>query len=713
MECTLNRVGNRYFNQLDYNGHLLRDSDLDMFAQLGAQRIRYPCVWEQVSSKEGVYSWQGMDQRLDALRKRGLVPIAGLLHHGSGPLFTNLLDPQFPEKFARYARDFATRYPWINDYTPINEILTTSRFSCLYGHWFPHRHDDRSFTKALYLQCKATSLAMQEIRKTNPQARLIQTEDMGRVESTELLRYQRDFENNRRWLSFDLLMGKVDSSHPLYTYIKNGVTDAELKWLQDNPCVPDILGINHYQLSNRYLDEHLEYYPSFLHGGNHLHAYADVGAIDTGQLVSASPYEIFKEVWERYKLPLAVTEAHTRGYREDQMLWLSEIWQAMTKLLAEGADVRAVTAWSLLGTYNWNSLCTRDERFYEPGVFDLRTPDGRPRPTVLTKMVKSLSETGSFEHPLLNESVRWRNPSRALYAPASLYSELSIPTKNRKAVLITGGRGTLGRAFARVCALRNIPYFLLDRSQMDITNREKVREALDDIKPWAVINAAGYVKVDRAEFEALKCFKENVEGPRILAEECAKDGVAFLTFSSDMVFDGLQENPYLESSRVSPLNVYGRSKAQAEEKVLKAHESALVVRTSSFFGPWDEYNFITRCLKTVNRNLNFYAPQDTKVSPTYVPDLVNASLDLLVDQEKGLIHLTNDADVSWSDFAAMAVSHLPENKSDYIIKKSYQELGAVARRPVHSSLSSERFRILPPLEEALERYFQQLEIAIL
>ena len=108
-----------------------------------------------------------------------------------------------------------------------------------------------------------------------------------------------------------------------------------------------------------------------------------------------------------------------------------------------------------------------------------------------------------------------------------------------------------------------------------------------------------------------------------------------MTFSSDLVFDGAQSSPYVENDAVSPLNVYGRSKARSEALVLDRYPDALVVRTSAFFSPWDEHNFVTSALRALRAGQSFPAAQDMTVSPTYVPDLVDACLDLLIDRESG------------------------------------------------------------------------------
>jgi dTDP-4-dehydrorhamnose reductase len=140
-------------------------------------------------------------------------PIVGLVHHGSGPRYTSLIDPGFSGGLAAHARAVAERYPWVADYTPVNEPLTTARFSALYGFWYPHLRDESAFWLALLNQIDATRLSMREIRKVNPAARLIQTEDLGRTYARPALLRQAEYENTRRWLTWDLLSGRVDPSH--------------------------------------------------------------------------------------------------------------------------------------------------------------------------------------------------------------------------------------------------------------------------------------------------------------------------------------------------------------------------------------------------------------------------------------------------------------------------------------------------------------------
>lgn len=699
-ECTVNRVGDRWRDQSVANGFGTRLDDLDRFAALGAKRLRFPLLWERTSPQPGVYLWDWADARVARAGELGLGLIAGLLHHGSGPVDTSLLDPEFPEKLAAYARAVAQRYPQLDAYTPVNEPLTTARFSALYGVWYPHARDDTSFVRALLNQVRGTVLAMRAIREINPYAQLVQTDDLGHTESVQRLRYQAEFENQRRWLGFDLLCGKVDAQHPLRAYLRNyGATEQELQALVDEPCAPDVMGINYYVTSERFLDDRLAHYPEPLHGGNGRDRYVDVELARVGGRHIGGFATRLREANERYGLPLAITEAHIGCTREEQLRWLWQAWQAARQTRDEGVDVRAVTAWAALGTYDWDSLLTQERGNYEAGLFDVTS--GTPRPTALAQLAQELAAGRTPSSPVVHGPGWWQRELRLAYP---CHGELESVPMGGRPLLITGATGTLGRAFARFCELRGLPYLLLARAEMDIADEASVRAALERYQPWAVINAAGFVRVDDAEVDARQ-WRDNVEGPQFLARACAARGVRVVTFSSDLVFDGTKSSPYVESDPVAPLSAYGRAKAEAERRVLQQHPDALVVRTAAFFGPWDRYNFVTLALDSLRRGARFSAASDQCVSPTYVPDLVQATLDLLIDGECGVWHLANRGAMTWADFAR-AVAGIAELDGSLVEAVPSPQLGLIAARPMYSPLASERGAQMPTLEDALARYFE-------
>jgi dTDP-4-dehydrorhamnose reductase len=714
VECTVNRVGDTYSDQLERSGHAVRSKDLERLAALGVSTLRYPILWERTAPQAlDILDWSWADERMDSLRRLGLTPIVGLVHHGSGPSYTNLLDPGFPEKLATYAGAVARRYPWASAYTPINEPLTTARFSCLYGHWFPHERDALLFARAMLLQCRATILAMRAIRDVNQTAHLVQTEDLGRTFSTPALAYQADFENERRWLTFDLLSGRITSGTAMWDYfIWLGIQPSELEWFLKNATSPDLLGINHYVTSERFLDQRLTRYPLVFHGGNGRHVYADVEAVRVCSEGVAGPKAIMREVWDRYRLPLAITEAHLGCTREEQLRWLNEIWHAAVQAREDKVDVRAVTAWAAFGTYDWNNLLTTNSGSYEPGVYDLRSPT--PRETVLAGFIETIASGKEFDHPTLDAPGWWHRLDRLSYPPVTrrgqeISSSVRSVKKSGEAsrpLLITGATGTLGQAFARICEKRGLAYHLLSRAQLNIADQASVTAAFKQYEPWAVVNAAGYVRVDEAEANAAICRRENVTGPACLAKTCAKGELPLVTFSSDMVFNGEKTEPYVESDLTTPLNVYGKSKADAEDRVLVDCPGALVVRTSAFFGPWDRYNFVYDVISDLANGRTVSAAGDISISPTYVPDLVNATLDLLIDGERGIWHLANPAIVTWAGFARL-VAERAGYDSARVASCSSRSLGFKAPRPSFTPLASERGSFMPCLEDSLDRLFHE------
>lgn len=703
-ESSVTRVGERRVDQLESTGFAQRLDDLDRLAALGAARVRLPVLFERTEIEPGRLDFGWADTRLERARTLGLRSIVGLVHHGCGPSHTHLLDDAFAAKLAGFARQVALRYPWVEEWTPVNEPLTTARFSALYGLWHPHRSDDAAFVRALLNQVHAIAAAMRAIRAVVPTARLVQTEDLGHTRGTPEVEDQVRFDNERRWLSLDLLAGRVTPLHPLHDWlVGHGAGMEELAALADEPMPPDVVGLNVYVTSERFLDHRLDAYPAALHGGNARLRYADTEAVRVHGVPFGGFADRLRDAWWRYRLPLALTEVHIGCTRDEQLRWLLEAWRAAEQLRDDGADVRAVTAWAVFGTHDWDSLMTRELGHYEPGLFDIRS--GVPRPTALATLAQELAGGRPPSHPALATPGWWRRDGRQLYPTtlsARAHDELADDTAP---LLIVGGRGTLGQAFARVCTRRGLAHRLLTRAQLDIGDAQAVAAQLAAIRPWAVVNAAGYVRVDEAEGDAAQ-WHANALGPLVLAAACERAGVRLLNYSSDLVFDGDAERPYRESDAARPLNAYGRAKRHAELG-LASLEGALTVRTAAFFGPWDEANFVVQGLARLRDGQDWSAIDDQVVSPTYVPDLVDASLDLLLDGERGVWHVANGGATSWYEFACTVAeaAGLPRHQVRRIGTAS---AGQRALRPRYSALASERGQLAPALHDALQRCLRDL-----
>ena len=409
-ECTINRVGNVFYDQHAYSGHRARvSSDLELFSSLGLRTLRIALHWERFDQ---LGHWDEADRMLQAMQRNSLQPIVGLVHHGSGPPHTDLLDPAFPEKLATYALNVAQRYPWITDYTPINEPQTTGRFACLYGHWYPHHRSMSSYLRSLFHQAKGIVLAMQAIRSVQPHARLIHTEDGGATFASSSLQSYRQAREHRRWLVTDMLCGRMTHEHPLFPFLlEHGLQEHEILWFAHNACPPSILGINYYVTSDRFLDDRLHLYAAHLAGGDTgVEPFVDIESVRVHPKGIYGAGAVLKQAWERYHLPLAITEAHLGCEPEEQRRWLYQIWRQAEDARADGVDVRAVTAWGLLGLYNWSCLCTEDKGAYEAGAFDVSS--GMPQATPVAELIAQLATGQTPQDAALLQPGWWDLDSR-------------------------------------------------------------------------------------------------------------------------------------------------------------------------------------------------------------------------------------------------------------------------------------------------------------
>jgi dTDP-4-dehydrorhamnose reductase len=702
IECTRNRVRGRVFDQLDRTGHAGRLSDLDLVAGLGVRALRYPVLWERTAPHGlGAADWRWPDERLGRLRELGIRPVVGLLHHGTGPEGTDLLDPRFAERFAEYAGAVAARWPWVDAYAPINEPLTTARFSGLYGVWHPHARDGAVFARILLNQCRATVLAMRAIRAVNPAAALIVNEDVGTILGTPALAHQAAFENERRWLTFDLACGRLGPDRPLWGYLRaQGVSEEELSWFFENPCVPDLLGVDHYITSDRILDERFHRYPDWSHSGNGSQAYADVEAVRVTARPAPGIEGALRACWDRYALPMAITEAHLGSTRDEQVRWLEEFWGVAHALRAEGIDVRALTVWSLFGAYEWNSLVTREAGFYEAGAFDLR--GGGPRPTAVAGAVRDLASGHAPRHPVAGSPGWWRRPVRLTYPPVRVVAPVATsfePPAGDSAppLLAVGADGMLERALARICDLRGLRLIRVDRGSPGLEER------LDRIRPWAVVTTIRCPGADLPGPARDECGSGTAAPHGRLAAACRAAGIPHLAFSSHLVFDGRTDRPYVETD---PIHV-GLAACPANADAERALGAGLVVRSGPLFGPWDAASFATSTPAALAAlaALAAGAPSaaDVVVSPSYLPDVLNAALDLLIDGERGIWHLANRPALAWAEFA-----HLVGVAAGVSVPQAGRPEGG---RGVFFGLASERAELLPTLEDALARYLTDRERA--
>ncbi len=283
-------------------------------------------------------------------------------------------------------------------------------------------------------------------------------------------------------------------------------------------------------------------------------------------------------------------------------------------------------------------------------------------------------------------------------------------------ILITGAGGQVGRELLRHG--RGHELLPLTRKELDITDPDAVRLAATGLHPDAVINAAAYTAVDRAETEPNRAFAVNRDGPANLARACARLQVPLIHISTDYVFDGTKGTPYLEEDPVNPICTYGKSKAAGEEKVKRLCPYHVILRTSWVFSSHG-HNFVKTMLKLAREREELKVVDDQYGSPTSASAIAKAIyqiLNRLKESLAGTYHLTQPEPTTWYGLARAVVeegkNHIPL-RVRRILPISTREFSAPARRPANSVLDCGKaraaFGIHPvPWRESLEEVVREL-----
>ncbi|HEY6234804.1 MAG TPA: family 1 glycosylhydrolase [Candidatus Elarobacter sp.] len=382
-EPTVARIDRDHWrDQLRETGHEARESDVDRLAQLGVRATRYPVLWEKVAPHHPHardYRWAA--RRLGALLERGVEPIVTLLHHGSGPAYTSLLDPAFPELFAEYAAATARRFPWVKRWTPINEPLTTARFSTLYAAWYPNAFFAHpAFGRAIVNEARAIAYATERIRDVVPDAQLMLTEDLqGFTAADDRVEAYVAHKRERAFLSCELLQGRIVDGHPMHRYLveRCEIDPAELGALERRPQPPDVMGWNYYPNSERWLESD---------GDGH----RNLGLIDVApERMGMRP--LLSAAHARLGIPLALSEVHVIGNERERARWMLDRFADARAVRAAGVPVVAFGAWAAFGMVDWVSLLRRTEQVCEDGIYTCAGPRGTPEPTLVADVVRALA----------------------------------------------------------------------------------------------------------------------------------------------------------------------------------------------------------------------------------------------------------------------------------------------------------------------------------
>ena len=284
--------------------------------------------------------------------------------------------------------------------------------------------------------------------------------------------------------------------------------------------------------------------------------------------------------------------------------------------------------------------------------------------------------------------------------------------KNVRRLLIIGANGRLGAALARDYQ-RVFSVKAFARSQLDLGKLDQIRSVLSGTEFDLLINCAALTNVDYCESHRDEALLVNAQAPRLLAEICAEKSAKLVHISTDYVFDGKQDTPYIEEDSPAPLSIYAESKLGGEQEVLAVSPKNLVVRLSWVFGP-DKPSFIDQIIQRAGESDSVTAVADKFSSPSYTTDVANW-LRLALDSEaQGILHLCNSGACSWQEWAQFAIDVCHgvgmAVKADHVEKLSLTDMkNFVARRPVYTVLSTAKFTALTGVQprhwrEAIAEY---------
>ncbi|SNC75987.1 glycosyl hydrolase family 1 [Hymenobacter gelipurpurascens] len=329
--------------------------DFDLVEELGISFLRYGPPIHTTWLGPGRYDWSFADDTFRDLYRRNIAPIVDLCHFGVPDWMGNFQNPEFPELFADYAKAFATRFPWVQLYTPVNEMFICAEFSALFGWWNEQLKSDKAFITALKHIVKANVLAMKSIAEVRPDALFIQSEssEYFHAENPAAIR-PAELLNAKRFLSLDLNYGRrVDSE--MYEYLMdNGMTREEYHFFLHNRLKHQCIMGNDYYRTN----EH--------------RVHADGTTRASGEIFGY--HVITRQYHDRYRLPVMHTETNLwQGPCGDEAVnWLWKEWANVLRVRNDGVPIVGFTWYSLTDQVDWDTALRENNGIVNPlGLYDL------------------------------------------------------------------------------------------------------------------------------------------------------------------------------------------------------------------------------------------------------------------------------------------------------------------------------------------------------
>ena len=278
-------------------------------------------------------------------------------------------------------------------------------------------------------------------------------------------------------------------------------------------------------------------------------------------------------------------------------------------------------------------------------------------------------------------------------------------------ILLTGSNGQLGHDFKKIFNKKNIEYIATDYKELDITSDEDLNKFFQENEGIThVINCAAYNDVDKAETDK-KVWLLNAEAPEKLAEFSKKIGAIFVTYTTDFVFDGEKDSPYVEDDKTKGISEYGKSKAQGEKDVLESYDKSFVIRTSWVFGIANN-NFNKQVINWSKSRNELNIVDDQVSVPTYSMDLAEFSWKLIQTEKFGLYHITNDGIASKYDQAKYVLEKIDWRGT--LVRAKTVDFNLPAKRPAYSKLDSSKVEKLlgekiPTWQSGIDRFLEEMK----
>lgn len=278
-------------------------------------------------------------------------------------------------------------------------------------------------------------------------------------------------------------------------------------------------------------------------------------------------------------------------------------------------------------------------------------------------------------------------------------------------ILLTGSNGQLGHDFKKIFNKKNIEYIATDYKELDITSDKDLNKFFQENEEIThIINCAAYNDVDKAETDK-KVWLLNAEAPKRLAEFSKKIGAIFVTYTTDFVFDGEKNSPYMEDDKTNGISEYGKSKAQGEKDVLEAYDRSFVIRTSWVFGIANN-NFNKQVINWSKSRNELNIVDDQVSVPTYSMDLAEFSWKLIQTEKFGLYHITNDGIASKYDQAKYVLEKIGWKGT--LGRAKTADFNLPAKRPAYSKLDSSKVEKLlgekiPTWQSGIDRFLEEMK----